>query len=342
MIYRKAHFADCARHMGAVFPAVLAVSGLIFLSRLLGETVASALPFASLWQFLALALIKYMPQLLTVSLFAGILLALERAFYRREMLAWHAAGLGLRHFAAPGLLFALPVVILIAALSFAASPWASRTADSLRARLLNDINPQNISAGEFGVAPGGEYTYFVRGDDSRGNIFIARNRGESHEIISARAARRGGGKWILLEDGSFYRRPRNAENKNAPEIIAFSKMQIRLPPEQFNPQRPRGAKLGALQWNTPAERAELIWRINQPLAALFFALLAPFLAASFARGKHRHGFMLALLLFIIYLNLMYFVRARMAEEGLHVLPALLLAPSAVFAAALAIRRAAVP
>ncbi|MBE8158720.1 MAG: LptF/LptG family permease [Betaproteobacteria bacterium] len=344
MIYRKAYFADCVRHMGAVFPAVLAVGGLIFLSRLLGETVAGALPLSSLWHFLALTLVKYLPQLLTVSLFAGILLALERSFYRREMTAWHAAGLGLRHFAAPGAAFALPVVCIIAVLSCALSPWSVRAADSLRARLQNDINPQNIAAGEFVTAPGGAYTYFLRGDETdSGNIFIAANGGEAHEIISARAAARSGksGEFILLEDGAFYRRPREAKTA-PPEMIAFERMRIHIPPRAAGKERPRGAKFGELEWRSPPDRAEITWRINQPLAALFFALLAPLLAASFAGGKHRHSFLLALLLFIIHLNLMYFVRDRMADNAMPAVAGILLAPAAVLLAALLVRRAAAP
>ena len=328
--------------MGTVFPIVLAVGGLIFLSRLLGETVAGALPFSSLWHFLALTLVKYLPQLLTVSLFAGILLAIERSFYRREMAAWHAAGIGLRHFTAPGVIFALPVVCIIAFSSCVFSPWSVRAADSLRARLLNDINPQNIAAGEFVVAPGGEYTYFLRGDETDdGNVFISGNGGEAHEIISARAARRHQDEFVSLEHGAFYRRPRQKDSAAA-EIISFKRMQIHIPPHKSEKERPRGAKFGALEWRSPPQRAEIAWRINQPLAALFFALLAPLLGASFAGGKHRHSFLMALLLFIIHLNLMYFVRDRMAEDSLHIAAGMLLAPGFVLAAALFIRRIAAP
>ena len=58
MLYRRAHIRDCARHMGVIFPVVLLVSGLIFIAQLLGDTVALALPASSLWQFLALAVLK--------------------------------------------------------------------------------------------------------------------------------------------------------------------------------------------------------------------------------------------------------------------------------------------
>lgn len=337
MLYGKAHFADCARHMGTVFPIVLGVGGLIFLSRLLGETVAGGLPLSSLWQFLALTLVKYLPQLLTVSLFAGILLALERSFYRREMAAWHAAGIGLRHFTAPGLIFAAPAVIIIALSSCVFSPWSVRAADSLRARLLNEINPQHLTAGEFAVAPGGAYTYFLRGDETdAGNVFIAGNGKDAHEIITAHAAQRGENELIALSAGSLYRRPHNA--KDAAEIISFERMQIYIPPHKSAKERPRGAKFGALEWRAPPHRAEIIWRLNQPLAALFFALLAPLLAASFAGGKHRHSFMLAVLLFILHLNLMYFVRDRIADNSMPFIIGFLLPPAAILALALLIRR----
>lgn len=343
MIYRKAYFADCARHMGAVFPVVLAVGGLVFLSKLLGETVAGALPLYSLWQFLALTVVKYLPQLLNVSLFAGILLALERAFYRREMTAWYAAGIGLRHFTFPGAAFAAPLVCLVALFSCAVSPWSVRAADSLRARLLNDINPENVAPGEFAVVPGGGYTYFLRGDETdSGNIFVAGNAEDAHQIISARAARRGG-EFIELSDGALYRLPLlPGGEKGAAETMYFERMEIHIPQGRPEKERRRGAKFADLEWRSPPDRAEIAWRINQPLAALFFALLAPLLGASFAGGKHRHSFLMAVLLFIIHLNLMYFVRDKMADDALPAAAGVLIPPAAVFVIALFVRRAAAP
>ncbi|MGU9950815.1 MAG: LPS export ABC transporter permease LptF [Gammaproteobacteria bacterium WSBS_2016_MAG_OTU1] len=339
MIYRKAHIADCARYMGAVFPVVVAVSALVFLSQLLATTIASALPISSLWQFLSLTLIKYMPQLLTISVFAGIVLALARHFHNREMTVWFSSGIGLRHFTLPGVLFALPAVAVIAVSSCYISPWAVRAADELRARLLHDINPQVIRPGEFGTTPGGVYTYFINGDGSRAdNIFIVRNNNhEAHEVISTRAARRdtdnGGGEFISLQHGIFYRLP-NADQQS-PEITSFDSMQIYLPSRQPSAQRTRGAKFSQLQWDNPKSRAELIWRFNQPLAALFFATLAPLLGGSaIRRHKPGRGFFVALFLFIIYLNLMYFMRDMMADDKLHFAVALFAPPLIVFAIAL--------
>ena len=171
MIYRTAHITDCARHMLAALPVALAVGGLIFLSQLLADAAANALPLAALGQFLALAVVKYIPQLLTASLFVGVMLAFGRAFQTREMAAWFAAGAGLRHFVLPGALFALPSIVLVAIFSVSVSPWAVRAAADLRARLLHDINPESLRPGEFGVAPGGAYTYFIGDErDSDGNI----------------------------------------------------------------------------------------------------------------------------------------------------------------------------
>lgn len=339
MIYRRAHIADCARHMGAVFPAALIVGGLIFLSRLLAETVADALPVSSVWQFLALALIKYMPQLLVVSLFAGVLLAVERSFRRREMAAWFAAGIGLRHFVLPGVLFAAPVIFAVALLSCALSPWSVRAADSLRAQLTSDLDPRHIRPGEFGVVPGGAYTYFfgeesARESDSAHNVFVAGEDEDAREIITANAAYRARDDFISLENGAFYRLPKG---EDAPEVVSFARMDIYPPSPETRAVRPRGARFSDLRWEDPRARTEIVWRINQPLAALFFALLAPMLGGSFSRGR-RHGFLVALLLFVVHLNLMYFARDQMGA-GMHFLPAMLLAPGTVFAAALLLRRA---
>lgn len=336
MIYRRAHIADCARHTGAVFPAALAVGGLIFLSRLLAETVAEALPVSSVWQFLALAMIKYLPQLLLVSLFAGMLLALERAFRSREMEAWFAAGIGLRHFLLPGAMFALPLVAAVALLSCVLSPWSVRTADLLRAQLVNDLDVSLVREGEFGVAPGGDYTYFFGGEDQPGrNVFVAGEDDKARRIISASAARSERDSFITLDRGVLYRLPKDAAA--APEIVSFAYMDIYVPSPAAGAVRPRGAAFSDLRWQNARDRTEIVWRLNQPLAALFFVFLALFAGGAFARGgRRRHGFMAAVLLFVIHLNMMYFARGQMSD-GLHFVPAMLLAPAATFAAALLFR-----
>lgn len=339
MLYRRAYIADCARQMGAVFPVVLSVGSLIFMSRLLVDAVSDALPVSSVWQFLALSLIKYMPQLLIVSLFTGVMLALERTYHSREMTAWFAAGIGLRHFAAPGVMFAIPVVAIIAALSCVLSPWSVRASDLIRTRLVQEINPEDFRPGEFAVAPGGAYTYFFSGDNERpDNVFIARGGGESYEIITARSASRRGRELITLEKGALYRMPRvESADASSPEVIEFESMQINFHPEEIVNDQPRGAKWSELNWDSPADRTEIVWRINQPLAALFFALLAPLLGVAFARGGQRQGFVAAIVLFVIHLNLMYFTRDRMAE-GMHVALAILLPPAIVLLLALFIAR----
>ena len=328
MIYYKSHIASCARMLSAVFPVALIIGGLIFLSRLLAESVSNAFPISSLWQFLLLTLVKYTPQLLTISLFASILMAIERAYNTREMTAWFAAGIGLRHFTLPGLILAIPVIFIIAVFAFAFTPWSVRSADIIQLKLISDIKPENLRGGEFGAVPGGGYTYFFADnpqDDN--NIFIARNNTSDHEIITAQNVRRQQDEFITLENGTFYRLPAIG----APEIINFYQMQIHLPSQQIEHRRLRGLPLSELQWQSPPARAELIWRISQPLAALFFVLTATWLGQLFARSRQRQSFFIALLLFAIYLNLMYFARDQLANNTWHFIPGLMLPPLAVSA-----------
>jgi lipopolysaccharide export system permease protein len=290
---------------------------------------------------LSLTILKYIPQLLTVSVFTGVLLAIGRSFHEREMDVWFASGIGLRHFVLPEILFALPIVLAIAGASLYLSPWSVRTADALRAQLVSDVNPENIRAGEFGTTPGNIFTYFFNGDrEDAGNIFIARNDGNFHEIIIAAKARRDTAndvELLALEHGVLYRLPRLADTGVA-EATGFERMLINLPATQIASDSPRGATTKSLNWRDATERAEIIWRIHQPLAALFLVLLAPFIARSHPQLGRGIGFLIALLLFCIYLNLLYFVRGGVAGKDMSTIIALLLPPLAVFAVAWLIER----
>ena len=108
VIYHRLHFWDAARYTGIVFPIALSVGILVLLSRAFSDLASDALPIEALWRLLALLLVKYTSFILIFSLFCGVLLATARSFQQREMDSWFVAGIGLRHFIAPSLIFALP------------------------------------------------------------------------------------------------------------------------------------------------------------------------------------------------------------------------------------------
>ena len=329
LIYRRAHIVSCARHAGAVLPIVAGVAALVFLSRILAD--AQGFPPNAAAKLLGLTLLRYAPQFLTVALAAGVALAVARAFNEMEMDAWFALGVGLRHFILPTLMFAAPVAAVVAVLSLGGAPWAARAGDDFRAALGRAIAPENLRSDVFGRAHGGKHAYFIHSENGQiRRVFLARRQNGLHEIILSGGIRRADDGGIRLEAGRLYRVPDaliSAGRKNesasdrfyfAPlDRMAFDELEIVPPPAAPGRRRARVRAWESLSWSKPDERAEMVWRVNMPLAALLLAFLAPLLArpAARARAGRGQGFVAALLMFALHLNLLYFARDVVADES---------------------------
>ena len=322
LIYRRAHIVSCARHAGAVLPIVVGVGALIFFSRILAE--AGGFPPVAAVKLLGLTLLRYAPQFLIVALAAGVALAVARAFNEMEMDAWFALGIGLRHFIFPTLLFALPVAALVGALSLDGAPWAARAGDDFRAALARAIAPENLRPGVFGRAQDGN-AYFIEAEDGEiKSVFLSRRISNLHEVILSGGVARAGDGGVRLKAGRLYRVPdysASAAPESAPAPIdrmAFDELEIIPPPSEQGERRARARSWENLQWRKPEDRAEMVWRINMPLAALLLAFFAPMLARPRARGRigRGHGFVASLLLFALHLNLLYFARDVVADESI--------------------------
>ena len=318
LIYRRAHAVSCARHAGAVLPIIVGVAALVFLSRLLAD--AAGFPPAAALKLLGFTLLQYAPQFLTVSVAAGVALALARAFNEMEMDAWFSLGLGLRHFVFPAMLFALPVALLTAALSVEGSPWAARAGDEFRAALSRSVAPENLRPGVFGRDRDGN-AYFIESEDGEiSGVFLARRKGDLHEVILSGGIRRAPDGGVRLESGRLYRIPQlsdESEDAFAPaDRMAFDELEIIPPPSEEGERRARARLWENLRWDIPADRAEMVWRVNMPLSVLLLALCAPLLTRGRPRGRtgRGHGFAAALLLFAFHLNLLYLARDAVADE----------------------------
>ena len=341
MIYRRLHFLECARYTSIVFPVSFVIGLLLFLSRVFTDLIDNALPVNVLWHLTALLLVKYSPQLLIVSLFCGVLLACARSYQKHEMDAWFVAGIGLRHFILPSLIFALPIITAIFFFSMFASPWAVQNGSILRASLPAKINPETIPAGEFRLLPGGDYVFFSTEDDSdtsSSKIFIAATGGDSHQVIFSRKAVGNdvhGIPYLTLSDGNLYHLPRSGDVSGIEKVV-FEVLNMSIPIDKWPYSNIKARPIGRLNWNKTIEQAEIVRRINLPLAALVLTLLALFVSRIHPRMKSSKSFFIGLLLFTIYIKLLYFVDKGMREEEISAWAAVLVPPVGTFISSLAL------
>jgi lipopolysaccharide export system permease protein len=267
--------------------------------------------------------------LVPVGLLLAIVLAFGRLYHESEMAAIQACGVGSGRLYAPVMLLSLALAGLLAWLAFDLAPYAAGRVQELRSLAGRDAQFGNLEPGHFRNFGGGGGVFYAAGTNPDGtlrDVFVKRNASErltggsgGIEIAVAARARHlvsEGGQLhtFVLENGRQYVGvPGSAEFR----IIEFKEhgIPVRLPQVSFNMSgidlTPTAVLLHSANLK---DRAELQWRMSMPLMALVLTVLAVPLARLRPRqGRYaRVGF--AILLYLVYSNLLSGARVWM-EHG---------------------------
>src|SRR5262245_56032941 len=135
MIFHRALLREFAGLAGAVFMALFAIALTVRLIRLLGQAAGGKIPSDAVFAFLGFFALGALPVLLSLTMFISVLMTLTRSWRDSEMVIWFGAGLPLTAWLKPVLLFAAPLIAVIAALSIFISPWAAQMAGQYTSQL---------------------------------------------------------------------------------------------------------------------------------------------------------------------------------------------------------------
>ena len=108
MLYRRALTREMGLTTGAVLTVLVAIALVVLFIRLLGDVARGELANEAVFVFLGFSLLYFLPVLMTIALFAGVLLPLSRMWRDSEMVIWFNAGLSLTQWMRPVLIFAVP------------------------------------------------------------------------------------------------------------------------------------------------------------------------------------------------------------------------------------------
>src|SRR3954462_13079962 len=135
MIFHRALLREFASLAGAVFMSLFSIAVTINLIRLLGKAAGGSIPTDAGLAFLGFFALGALPVLLSLTMFISVLLSLTRSWRDSEMVIWFTTGLPLTAWLKPVLIFALPQIAVIAALSLFISPWAAQMASQYSTKL---------------------------------------------------------------------------------------------------------------------------------------------------------------------------------------------------------------
>ncbi len=281
-------------------------------AAVLGDAAANKLPRDAILLLMGLTSVQYLTVLVPVGLFLSVMLAMGRLYNDSEMAAMMACGIGPRTLYRSLLPIAGGLAALVAWLAMVLAPGAVRQIEMLAAAAKREASLANVEAGRFITFGETDAVLYAEGIGRGGrleNVFVERRVDDRVEVIVASEAWQRSGpeedsRLLVFLNGTRYEgMPGSLEFR----VVEFAEHGIPVslpaaaPPKAIPETKPFTALLGSAD---PQDRAELHWRIAVPLTLLTLVVLAVPLSRAEPRQGRFSGLATAVLVYIIYANLL--------------------------------------
>ncbi len=303
------------REFASTFTAVAVILLLVSMGALftdlVGEIARGRVPAALLLSQLGLRTLRWLPLVLPLALFLGLLLSIGRLYADSEMAVLFSVGLGPRKLWRPISRLLWPVLIFIACCSLWWGPWASNKAKEMIDTANRSFLIAGLEAGRFVELPGRAGILYVgelASDGTQfGKMFGLSERDGRFDVITARAGDlvlEGDSQRILrLQDG--YRVEGGHDTKDY-RMMHFEQNEIRVPDreQEIDSSVKIRSTWSLLKDKNPLAQSELHWRIAMPIFALILAIIALPLARSEPRQARYGRLILAFMSYLIGMNML--------------------------------------
>ena len=324
MVFQRAARREFAQSAAGVFVALFAIMVSIQAIRLLGDAAAGRVASEAVLALLGFAALNYSAYLLTLTLFVAVLLSLSRAYRDSEMVVWFSSGASLFRWIRPVLVFGAPLIVAVAVLTLVLSPWAHRMSADFKQKITVRSDASQVAPGSFKEAASTDRVVFVEAvsedETSVRNVFIS---AVQHGKLGVTMASKGyqetaenGDRFMVLEEGRRYEVvPGTPEFR----IMEFDRYSLRVETREargIDRTISSESTLDLMKSDNRRHQAELLWRINIPISALVLALLAIPLSFVNPRAGRSANLILALLVYMVYSNMLSIVQAWVAQGRL--------------------------
>ena len=267
------------------------------------------------------------------------------------MVVWFSSGgISLVSWIRPVLRFSIPIILLITALSLVISPWAKGQSEMNREVWSQRDDVDRLSPGRFIEISGGKQVFFIEEVSADGlsvkNVFLTETDPKSEMVLMAETGEvttnEQGDRYVILHDGRRYEGKAGTPEYRVTEFKTYG-IRLDVKPEsaiQMKDVDTQPLPLLVMQKDNLEAQGELLWRISWPLAALNLILIAIPLSFTNPRAGRSLNMVVALLLFVLYLNGISVGRTWVEHGTFHLIPAIILLNGAftVLAVVLFLRR----
>ena len=325
MIFQRALRRELVSTSGAVFTTLFTITITMMLIKILGQAAGGKVASQDVIALIGFAALNQMPVILILTCFISVQLVVTRSYQDSEMVVWFASGLSLSRWMRPVLLFALPTVVLTALLSLIATPWANQRSAEFRERFEKREDIAKVSPGKFQESASADRVFFVEGvsGDSMKvkNIFVNTMQNGRNSVVAAKEGTveidKNGDKFLVMQNGRRYDGVPTQTDFQMMEFERYAVLVLRQSQALAGDKSARSlSTLALLDDATSVNLGELVWRIGLPLMCLLLPLLAIPLSFVNPRAGRSANLILALLLFIGYLNMVTISQVAVIQNRL--------------------------
>jgi lipopolysaccharide export system permease protein len=322
MIFQRALRRELVSTAGAVFTTLFTITITVMLIRILGQAAGGRVASEDVVALIGFAALNYLPIILILTGFISVLLVVTRSYQDSEMVVWFASGLSLSKWVKPIMAFGLPIVVLTAVLSFYVTPWANRQSAEFRERFQKREDIAKVSPGKFQESGSADRIFFVEaitGDATKvKNVFVNTTRNGQTSVVIAREGTIEiddlGDKFLVMSQGRRYDGMPNQPDFRMMEFERYGVLVSRQSETVVGDTSARALPTEALLANpTNFNLGELLWRVSLPLMSLLLMLLAIPLSFVNPRAGRSANLMIALLLAVIYSNMVSVFQAAVVQ-----------------------------
>lgn len=309
--------------------AVTSVLWLIFVAtrfaRYLAQAAVGNLPSEIIFTLLGYSSLSALDMILPIGALLAVMLAMGRMSSDSELTVMAACGIPERQIVNNVLIFSSVIAFCVGLLSLFIVPLVATDGYQLEQNAKMAADTSGLVAGNFKESRNGDWTFYSEGltQDKQGmvNVFIEIHRNDKPMVFRAEQGHfeidsDNGNKYLILENGFRYQ----GEAGDQDFIIAqFANHSLLVEKGEQQQVRERHKALPTSElWHRggPADIAEIQWRASSVVMTIILCLLAIKLANAGPRKGRYAGFLPAILVYIVYSNLLGITRAWVSKGAI--------------------------
>lgn len=307
--------------------AVVGVLWLIYVAtrfaRYLADAAVGNLPADVIFSLLWLNSLGALSVLLPIATFLAVLLGLGRMSADNELTVIAACGIAGNRIRRNVLVFTGLMAIVVGLLALSIVPEVLSGRYQLEQKAKVTANTTGLVAGSFKESQKGDWTFYSQGVSKETgqlqNVFIEIQREPKPLIFRAERGHfevdpRSGDKYLILEEGYRYEGDAGDLDFVIAEYASHSLLVEKGGQQQYREKAKATATSLLWQRGSNEDLAEIQWRISSAVMTVILGLLAMTLAHAGPRQGRYAGLLPAVLVYIVYSNLLGVTRAWV-EKG---------------------------